>query len=440
MRCGPWGPALASGLFLSVFAANGAVAETTSMRFVAQPELLQAVDPTRATAAAQVAAPQQPAAVTPPTPSPAAAVTVADAVAVTKGPSRRAMPSSWPVTLSEVQERNKAMTSGTVDAWSPDEIKDARQRCAAILKQIPAVVIEEEPIKEGSCGDPAPVQLISIGRKPEVVFSPPAIVNCEMVQALHTWISTGLQPLARRHLGGPIIKIEKMSDYSCRNAYGRAKGRLSEHGRANALDISGFTTAKGDTAMLLADWGLTQRDIRRQIAAAKAKADAEQKKRLAEERKGQENARAALNKEPTPDGKAGVTRSASNETGALPPSALGMTSGAPAGGVARGSIIDGIPRVTVSLPGASADTSSAFDAPSRLGGPKPGDWTVKSVVTPAAARGAAVNEIRKQRFLKGAHTSACKVFGTVLGPEANNAHRNHLHVDLAQRSSGAFCQ
>lgn len=350
------------------------------------------------------------------------------------------MPSSWPVTLSEVQERNKAMTSGTVDAWSPDEIKDARQRCAAILKQIPAVVIEEEPIKEGSCGDPAPVQLISIGRKPEVVFSPPAIVNCEMVQALHTWISTGLQPLARRHLGGPIIKIEKMSDYSCRNAYGRAKGRLSEHGRANALDISGFTTAKGDTAMLLADWGLTQRDIRRQIAAAKAKADAEQKKRLAEERKGQENARAALNKEPTPDGKAGVTRSASNETGALPPSALGMTSGAPAGGVARGSIIDGIPRVTVSLPGASADTSSAFDAPSRLGGPKPGDWTVKSVVTPAAARGAAVNEIRKQRFLKGAHTSACKVFGTVLGPEANNAHRNHLHVDLAQRSSGAFCQ
>ena len=49
------------------------------------------------------------------------------------------MPSSWPVTLSEVQERNKAMTSGTVDAWSPDEIKDARQRCAAILKQMEAL-------------------------------------------------------------------------------------------------------------------------------------------------------------------------------------------------------------------------------------------------------------------------------------------------------------
>jgi hypothetical protein len=27
------------------------------------------------------------------------------------------------------------------------------------------------------------------------------------------------------------------------------------------------------------------------------------------------------------------------------------------------------------------------------------------------------------------------MFGTTLGPEANAAHRNHLHVDMAQRKT-----
>jgi hypothetical protein len=39
----------------------------------------------------------------------------------------------------------------------------------------------------------------------------------------------------------------------------------------------------------------------------------------------------------------------------------------------------------------------------------------------------------KMDFLRAAHHSACKLFNTVLGPEANNAHHNHFHVDLAER-------
>ena len=43
-------------------------------------------------------------------------------------------------------------------------------------------------------------------------------------------------------------------------------------------------------------------------------------------------------------------------------------------------------------------------------------------------------------FLKQAHDGACKIFGTVLGPEANAAHKNHFHVDMAQRRYSAFCE
>jgi hypothetical protein len=46
----------------------------------------------------------------------------------------------------------------------------------------------------------------------------------------------------------------------------------------------------------------------------------------------------------------------------------------------------------------------------------------------------------KAQFLRAAHASACKIFGTVLGPESNEAHRNHFHLDMAMRASGAFCR
>ncbi len=94
-----------------------------------------------------------------------------------------------------------------------------------------------------------------------------------MVVALAKWIKEDVQPLSRKHLGGNVIKIETMSDYSCRKAYGRIGNKLSEHGKANALDIRGFTTNKGQDAVVLSGWGQTRRDLERQIAAAKAAAD-----------------------------------------------------------------------------------------------------------------------------------------------------------------------
>jgi hypothetical protein len=43
-------------------------------------------------------------------------------------------------------------------------------------------------------------------------------------------------------------------------------------------------------------------------------------------------------------------------------------------------------------------------------------------------------------FLRRTHQEACGIFGTVLGPEANEAHRDHLHLDLAPRRRHAFCE
>jgi peptidoglycan hydrolase-like protein with peptidoglycan-binding domain len=47
---------------------------------------------------------------------------------------------------------------------------------------------------------------------------------------------------------------------------------------------------------------------------------------------------------------------------------------------------------------------------------------------------------RERDFLESIHDEACKTFGTVLGPNADEAHKNHLHVDMKQRRSASFCQ
>ncbi|HMP56272.1 MAG TPA: extensin family protein, partial [Novosphingobium sp.] len=43
----------------------------------------------------------------------------------------------------------------------------------------------------------------------------------------------------------------------------------------------------------------------------------------------------------------------------------------------------------------------------------------------------------EREFLRVVHQSACKRFGTVLGPDYNAAHRDHLHIELG---GGGFCR
>jgi hypothetical protein len=43
-------------------------------------------------------------------------------------------------------------------------------------------------------------------------------------------------------------------------------------------------------------------------------------------------------------------------------------------------------------------------------------------------------------FLHEAHDDACEIFGTVLGPDANEAHHNHFHLDMKARKHRGICE
>jgi hypothetical protein len=288
------------------------------------------------------------------------------------------------------------------------------------LKGLDIVVTQAEPVRDGACGSAAPYELISIGSSPKVTLTPAPTLTCDMVAALHKWIIADVQPAARKMIGGPVARIETMSSYSCRTAYGRRMARLSEHGMANALDIKNFHIDKPlGVVEVLGDWGMTERDIAARIAAAKAAEArmAEAAKKAAADKLAAEN---AARKAADPQGKGTATASAARP----PDPGRPLPLEAPA---ARAPIP--LPPVGFSLTPPKGATGYGLAPASRLGGPK--KETAAGEPEPSA---------RKAEFLRHIHAAACKIFGTTLGPEANEAHRNHFHVDMAFRRTSKFCE
>jgi hypothetical protein len=342
--------------------------------------------------------------------------------------ARPASPKSAPPWAAE------ASSTGTAaEGWSAQEVQLAQARCAVLLKGLDVVAVPEVPLREGNdCGAPAPLRLISLGKEPQVAFSPPPTLTCDMIAQLHKWVQRDVQPMARKFMGAPIVRIETMSSYSCRNAYGRLHGRLSEHARANALDIGSFVTSLGRAALVVSDWGPTAREIAAAAAAdSKAQAAAtgpasRQPANVAQTTPARDGKAQAASAGTTPRPASSV---AANNTG--PQTGLGVAPPEPTGRAAAAAMAGfsfGIPGVMVQIGGASDKSAEpAFGPAQRLGGPK-----AKAPTEMAADA--------RLDFLRAVHAAACRQFGTVLGPEANNTHKNHFHLDLADRPHGVICE
>ncbi len=77
-------------------------------------------------------------------------------------------------------------------------------------------------------------------------------MTCPLADRYARWTREVLQPAAERNFGQAVTLVETFGTYGCRNIAGT--GRLSEHGKANAIDISGFTLADGRRITVLDGW------------------------------------------------------------------------------------------------------------------------------------------------------------------------------------------
>lgn len=88
----------------------------------------------------------------------------------------------------------------------------------------------------------------------DVAFSSGFIATCGLAAAWTLFEANALQPAAERHFGQRVARIEHLGSYACRNVYGRASGRRSEHATANAIDLAAFVLADGTRVGVLNDW------------------------------------------------------------------------------------------------------------------------------------------------------------------------------------------
>jgi hypothetical protein len=112
----------------------------------------------------------------------------------------------------------------------------------------------------GGCGgeDLVRLEAIVLPDKRQVSVKPAAILRCAMASALADWIRTDIAPLAAG-LGSAISDLDNFDSFECRGRNRVVGARLSEHGRANALDVRAFKLADGRSI------SLTDRSVPREL-------------------------------------------------------------------------------------------------------------------------------------------------------------------------------
>ena len=109
------------------------------------------------------------------------------------------------------------------------------------------------------CGAERPFELAATdgGR---VALRPVALLRCPMIPQVNRWVSTVIEPAARRIYGVPLAELRIAGSYSCRPMNNSFGAHLSEHGHANALDVSGFVLADGRSISVKKGWRGDYRD------------------------------------------------------------------------------------------------------------------------------------------------------------------------------------
>lgn len=103
----------------------------------------------------------------------------------------------------------------------------------------------------GECGasDAVLLETVILSDKAKVAVTPPATLRCTMAEEIAHWIREDVAPAVTK-IGAPLVGLDNFDSYECRGRNRVRGATLSEHGRANALDVRGFRLDDGRTIVL----------------------------------------------------------------------------------------------------------------------------------------------------------------------------------------------
>ena len=176
--------------------------------------------------------------------------------------SVEALPDQPPVSAPEpVQAPQTVVTPDTdtlpepvaTDLPEPEPARIYQSACPALIEGLVEGRIVP-PIKDGQCGTQSPLEITAIASRGRMVpLSSPVTTDCAMASALPGWVAR-VDGYAQAMLNSGLAQINTGPGYMCRNRNNASDGLVSEHGFANALDISGFTLQDGQTIAVKTGW------------------------------------------------------------------------------------------------------------------------------------------------------------------------------------------
>ena len=100
------------------------------------------------------------------------------------------------------------------------------------------------------CGVSGAVRVRSVSG---VRLSQGAVMDCTTAKALKTWVENTAKPVLHNQ-GGGLERVRVAAHYACRTRNNQPGGRISEHGRGRAIDISAVKLRNGREITVLKGW------------------------------------------------------------------------------------------------------------------------------------------------------------------------------------------
>lgn len=156
-------------------------------------------------------------------------------------PQTASRPFAIPEQFSPPQEAYAAFPVSAASAT--EKPSDCQIRLAKIASFKPLPVLAGA----GECGavDAVALENVILPDAAHATLTPPATLRCTMAEAVANWLRDDVAPAALK-LGAPLRGVDNYDSYECRGRNRVRGATLSEHGRANALDVRGFKLANGD--------------------------------------------------------------------------------------------------------------------------------------------------------------------------------------------------
>lgn len=145
----------------------------------------------------------------------------------------------------------------------PPQILDAETLC---LQDLAALGVTFQPVNsfgdpDQGCGIANAVKVSAAG----VPWNRPGVLTCSMARTLARYQAEVVQPLAMSRFGQSVKRIHHAGTYDCRvrrngatkaaAALGGSRGgRLSEHSKGQAIDLTAFELADGTLVSVKSDW------------------------------------------------------------------------------------------------------------------------------------------------------------------------------------------